>query len=171
MTGKDYMYCKMWLVSNGYDEHSAQCHLECRTTWRSTENERPAPGRFGIYQGIIFLGGFLGSLLYFRVASEFNFLAATVFGFLFLRYSKFASMRSPFGFAMNVHSDLYRERDSPEVWMFNYGVIAGFVYFFIALFPSPPIWVGRPPRYIPNSSTPSTSLNTSKGTSALPRFF
>ncbi len=132
--GKDYMYCKMWLVSNGYEEHAANA------IWTAAQKGVPLKmsaqrlAGSGIYGGIIFLGGFLGSLLYFRLAADFNFTAATVFGFLFLRYSKFAMMRTPWGFAFNVHSDVYRERDPPEMRMFNYGVIAGFLYFFIALF-------------------------------------
>ncbi|MBU1198130.1 hypothetical protein KJ765_06525 [Candidatus Micrarchaeota archaeon] len=133
-SGKDYMYCKMWLVANGYDERSANYVWALAKHGKSLRQSAEEVARKSMYDGLIFLGGFLGSLLFFRLASFFNFFVATVFGYIFLRYSKFAVMRSPFGFAMSMRSDLYHEPDPPEKKWFNYGVMVGFAFFFVALF-------------------------------------
>ncbi|MFH1107098.1 MAG: hypothetical protein V1787_04335 [Candidatus Micrarchaeota archaeon] len=134
LRGKDYLYCKMYLMTKGFSETASN------NVWYAAEKTQTGSERAtalalqGPYYGIFFFGGVLGVVAYFTIARYFGFLASTVFSFIFLRYSSAAMKRTPLGFALSVKSDLYREPEPPEASWFNYGVIAGFLFFAAGVF-------------------------------------
>jgi hypothetical protein len=159
MRGKDYMYCKMYLMAKGFSESAANNIWYVAETTRSSSEAATAIAIQGPYYGIIFFGGFLSVFAYFTLAKYTGFIVATVFSFVFMRYSSFWMKRTPLGFALSVKSDLYSEQDPPEARWFNYGVIAGFLFFAagVFLFPS---FLGWTPESLWNSLTSITDPET-----------
>lgn len=152
LRGKDYLYCKMYLMAKGFSESAANNVWYLAETTQSSSEAATAVAIQGPYYGIIFFGGFLAVFAYFTLAKYTGFIVATVFSLVFMRYSSFWMRRTPLGFALSVKSDLYSEQEPPEVRWFNYGVIAGFLFFTsgVFLFPS---FLGWTPESLWNSLT------------------
>ncbi|MFH1199998.1 MAG: hypothetical protein V1708_02935 [Candidatus Micrarchaeota archaeon] len=129
LRGKDYLYCKMFLMAKGYSESAANNIWYYAETTKSASETATAFALQGPYFGILFFGGFMAVFAYFAIVKYVGFFASTIFSFIFLRYSSFAMNRTPIGFALSVKSDAYCENDPPEAKWFNYGVIAGFLFF------------------------------------------
>ena len=138
MRGKDYLYCKMYLMAKGFTEGASNNIWYVAEKTQSSSEAATKIAMQGPYFGIIFFGGFLSVFAFLTVVKYLGPIIAVVFSLVFMRYSSFWVKRTPLGFALSVKSDLYAESEPPEARWFNYGVIAGVMFFFVgvSLFPS-----------------------------------
>ncbi len=138
LRGKDYLYCKMYLMAKGFGESAANNIWFVAETTQSSSETATALAMQGPYYGIIFFGGFLSVFAFLTVVKYLGPIVAILFSLVFMRYSSFWMRRTPIGYALSVKSDIYAEQEPPEARWFNYGVIVGVIFFVVgvSLFPS-----------------------------------
>ncbi|MFH1751011.1 MAG: hypothetical protein ABH863_05005 [Candidatus Micrarchaeota archaeon] len=139
MQGKDYIICKYYLLSEGFNDHEANeiWHLS-RQMITSSEKAMVA-GMKSIYRTVFFLGGILAVFVYVASVKIFNIIIATIFALVFLRYSRFAHLLKVTGIAEESMKRVnpYKEKDPLEIKWFDYGVIAGSIAFLMLAYNYP----------------------------------
>ncbi len=132
MQGKDYVICKYYLLSEGYNDHEANEIWHLSKQMLTSKEKAMVAGAKSIYRGVFFIGGLMSVASYVLLIKFTNIIVATVFAVIFMRYSRFAHLMKFTGIAEEGLKSMnpFKEKDPLEIRWFDYGVISGFIVFF-----------------------------------------
>ncbi|MBI5224305.1 hypothetical protein HY989_00380 [Candidatus Micrarchaeota archaeon] len=132
MQGKDYVICKYYLLSEGFNDHEANEIWHLSKQMLTSKEKAMVAGAKSIYRGVFFIGGIMSVASYIVLIKFSNIIVATVFALIFMRYSRFAHLIKVSGIAEEGIKSMnpFKEKDPLEVRWFDYGVIFGFIVFF-----------------------------------------
>ncbi len=139
MQGKEYIICKYYLLSEGFNDHDANEIWHLSKQMLTTKEKAMIAGMKSLYRGAFFIGGMIAVFLYIFLIQITNIIVATVFALVFLRYSRFAHLMKVTGIAEEGISSVnpFKEKDPLEMQWFDYGVLVGFISFLVLAYTFP----------------------------------